>query len=158
MTPPPASPHVAQPARFGWLSWVGALALAVGLGGIAFAWTTGVAARGGDDAIEITMRYSAFDPTQVVVRAGEPVTFVLINGDPIDHEWLVGDEAFHERHRTGTEPHHGDRPEEVSVAAGATVTTIVTFRSPGEYRFICHLPGHEAYGMVGLLRVVAASS
>jgi uncharacterized cupredoxin-like copper-binding protein len=157
MTPPPASPLTARRARPGWLTWVGALALALGLGGIAFAWTTGVAAQGGDDAIEITMRYSAFSPADVVVRAGEPVTFVLVNGDPIDHEWLVGDEAFHERHRTGTERHHGERPGEVSVAAGATVSTTVTFRAPGEYRFICHLPGHEAYGMVGILRVVADS-
>jgi uncharacterized cupredoxin-like copper-binding protein len=156
MTPPRAA--AAQRARPGWLTWVGALALALGLGGIAFAWTTGVAARGGDDAIEIRMRYSAFSPAEVVVRAGEPVTFVLVNGDPIDHEWLIGDEAFHERHRTGTEPHHGARPGEVSVAAGATVTTTVTFRSPGEYRFICHLPGHEAYGMVGVLRVVAPAA
>ena len=25
---------------------------------------------------------------------------------------------------------------------------------PGEYAFICHLPGHEAYGMRGVVRVV----
>jgi uncharacterized cupredoxin-like copper-binding protein len=30
----------------------------------------------------------------------------------------------------------------------------VTFAEPGEYKMICHLPGHEAYGMVGVLRVV----
>jgi len=24
---------------------------------------------------------------------------------------------------------------------------------PGTYRYICHLPGHEAYGMVGTLVV-----
>ena len=44
-------------------------------------------------------------------EAGVPITITLVNADPIDHEWLVGDEAFHERHRTGTEPHHGDRPD-----------------------------------------------
>jgi uncharacterized cupredoxin-like copper-binding protein len=30
----------------------------------------------------------------------------------------------------------------------------VTFASAGTYRFICHLPGHEAYGMVGTVTVV----
>jgi uncharacterized cupredoxin-like copper-binding protein len=30
----------------------------------------------------------------------------------------------------------------------------VVFDQAGEYLFICHLPGHEAYGMVGVLRVV----
>jgi uncharacterized cupredoxin-like copper-binding protein len=103
------------------------------------------------------MRYSAFTTTKVVATAGVPITVVLVNNDPIDHEWLVGDAAFHDRHRTGMETHHGDRPTEVAVPAGTTVTTVITFPEPGEYRFICHLPGHEAYGMVGTLRVVPAT-
>ena len=43
--------------------------------------------------------------------AGVPVTIVLRNDDPIDHEWIVGDAAVHERHRTGTEPVHGVAPD-----------------------------------------------
>jgi uncharacterized cupredoxin-like copper-binding protein len=31
--------------------------------------------------------------------------------------------------------------------------TTITFDAPGEYAFICHLPGHEAYGMAGTVRV-----
>ncbi len=60
---------------------------------------------------------------------------------------------------TGPEPRPitATGPTEVSVPAGTTVTTTITFRDPGEYRFICHLPGHEAYGMVGILRVVPPS-
>lgn len=153
-----SGPAVGPATRPGWLVWLGTIALVVGLVGIAFAWTTGVEAGDDERSIEIGMRYSAFTPTEVTVRVGVPVTFVLTNGDPIDHEWLVGDEAFHERHRLGTDTHHGSRPDEVSVPAGTTVTTTVTFRSPGEYLFICHLPGHEAYGMVGVVRVVASSS
>jgi len=140
--------------RPGRLALAGGLVLSLGLAGIAAAW---VRAPGLDDGrAEIRMRYSSFAPTEVVATAGIPITIVLVNADPIDHEWLVGDDAFHERHRTGTEPAHGTRPTEVSVAAGTTVTTTVTFRDPGEYRFICHLPGHEAYGMVGTLRVLPA--
>jgi uncharacterized cupredoxin-like copper-binding protein len=141
--------------RPGRLALVGGIALALGLAGIAAAW---VKAPGLEERrVEIEMRYSAFETTEVVATAGVPITIVLVNGDPIDHEWLVGDSAFHERHRSGTESHHGARPTEVSVPAGTTVTTTVTFRDPGEYRFICHLPGHEAYGMVGTLRVLPAS-
>jgi uncharacterized cupredoxin-like copper-binding protein len=141
--------------RPGRLALVGGIALSLGLAGIAAAW---VRAPGLEDGrAEIRMRYSAFSPAEVVATAGVPISIVLVNDDPIDHEWLVGDDAFHERHRSGTEQHHGDRPTEVSVAAGTAVTTTVTFRDPGEYRFICHLPGHEAYGMVGTLRVVPAS-
>ena len=141
--------------RPGRLAPLGGIVLSLGLAGIAAAWVRapGVA----EGRAEIRMRYSAFGPAEVVATAGVPFTFVLVNADPIDHEWLVGDDAFHDRHRTGTEPSHGGRPTEVSVPAGATRTTTVTFRDPGEYRFICHLPGHEAYGMVGTLRVLPAS-
>jgi uncharacterized cupredoxin-like copper-binding protein len=125
------------------------LALALGIAGV-------VASRIGEGTsrVEIAMHYSHFSTAEVTVRAGVPVTVVLRNDDPIDHEWIVGDAASHERHRTGTEPVHGARPTEVSVPAGTTVVTTVTFRDPGEQLFICHLPGHEAYGMVGRVVIV----
>jgi uncharacterized cupredoxin-like copper-binding protein len=33
------------------------------------------------------------------------------------------------------------------------VTTTITFDEAGGLDYICHLPGHEAYGMVGTLTV-----
>jgi uncharacterized cupredoxin-like copper-binding protein len=104
--------------------------------------------------IEITVHYSKFEPSAVTVPSGVPVTFVLFNADPIDHEWLIGDPDFHQRHRTGTEAQHGARPNEISVPALASESTTLTFEEPGELAFICHLPGHEAYGMVGSLTVL----
>jgi uncharacterized cupredoxin-like copper-binding protein len=101
--------------------------------------------------VDIHIRYSHFDPSLLSVPAGRPVTFVLHNDDPIDHEWLVGDEQMHQVHRTGTEAHHGDRPTEVSIPALTTIETTVTFADPVRWKYICHLPGHEAYGMVGVL-------
>ena len=89
----------------------------------------------------------------MTVPAGVALTIVLRNDDPIDHEWIVGDAAVHERHRTGTEPVHASRPTEVSIPAGSTRVTTVRFDTPGTYQYICHLPGHEAYGMVGTLVV-----
>ena len=106
-----------------------------------------------DHTITIGIHYSHFTPAAISVPAGVPITFVLRNDDPIDHEWIVGDEATHTRHRLGTEPHHGDRPTEQSIAALSSVRTTVTFATPGTYRYICHLPGHEAYGMVGVVTV-----
>ena len=43
---------------------------------------------------------------------------------------------------------HGDRPNEVSLPPRTTKTTTLTFDAPGEMVFICHFPGHEAYGMI----------
>ncbi|HLQ05837.1 MAG TPA: cupredoxin domain-containing protein [Verrucomicrobiae bacterium] len=100
--------------------------------------------------IEIRIHYSKFEPSTLDIPAGVPVTFVIHNDDPIDHEWLVGDAAFHARHRTGTEPVHGDRPDEVSLPANTTKTTTLTLPA-GIYTYICHFPLHEQYGMVGVV-------
>ena len=137
--------------RPGRLALAGGLILALGLAGIAAAWVDAPAANSA--RVEIPIRYSQYERHEVTVRAGVPITFVIHNGDPIDHEWTVGDAGVHERHRTGTEPVHGSRPTEVTIRAGATATTTVTFSRPGTYLYVCHLPGHEAYGMVGTLRV-----
>jgi uncharacterized cupredoxin-like copper-binding protein len=103
--------------------------------------------------VEIHIHYSHFEPSALTVPRGVAVTFVLINEDPIDHEWLIGDAAFHDRHRHGTEAHHGTQPEEVSVAALTTVETTLSLAQPGTLQYICHIPGHEAYGMVGTLTI-----
>ncbi len=112
---------------------------------------TSACAPAAPQRIEIRIHYSKFEPSSITVPAGRPVTFVIRNDDPIDHEWLIGDAAFHARHRAGTEPVHGDRPDEVSLPPFTTRTTTLTFSRPGALTFICHFPGHEAYGMVGIL-------
>lgn len=141
--------------RPGRVALVGGLALALGVGGIAAAWAGGPghASGRGPITVEIGIRYSHFDRGQLTVPAGAAVTFLLRNDDPIDHEWIVGDDAVHERHRDGTEPVHDSRPTEVTIPAGSGHATTITFAKPGTYRYICHLPGHEAYGMVGTLVV-----
>ena len=103
--------------------------------------------------LQITIHYSQFEETALTVPHGVPVTFVLVNEDPIEHEWLIGDAAFHERHRTGTEAHHGARPNEISLKPLETIRTTLIFDEPGSLQYICHLPGHESYGMVGTLTV-----
>jgi uncharacterized cupredoxin-like copper-binding protein len=118
---------------------------------VAVAAIAGCSATG--ERVSITIHYSAFEPTELSVPAGVPITFVLVNEDPIDHEWLIGDEAFHERHRTGTHASHGAVPTEVTIPALETVTTTITFDEPGRLAYICHLPSHEQYGMVGWLTV-----
>lgn len=101
--------------------------------------------------VEVVLRHSHFEPARIDVPAGAPVTFVLKNLDPIDHEWMIGDEAFHQRHRTGTEAVHETRPNEVTVPALSERRTTLTFAVPVTLTYVCHLPGHEKYGMVGQL-------
>lgn len=110
--------------------------------------------RPGDSrVIEIDIEHSAFDPERLEVDAGETVTFVITNGDPIDHEFIVGDEEVQRIHEEGTEKHHGARPGEISVPAGATAVTTYTFEEPGELIYGCHIFGHYDYGMRGAVEV-----
>ncbi len=102
----------------------------------------------------VVIHHSHFTPEVITARAGEPVTVTLRNTDPIEHEWIVGTAEVHERHRTGTEAYHGSIPTEVTIPPLSTRVTTVVFAQAGDYLYICHLPGHEAYGMVGTLHMV----
>ncbi len=117
-----------------------------------------LAARGGPEpsastAIEIDIHYSHFEPAAITVPVGVPVTITIRNNDPIDHEWILGDDAVQAFHRASAEPLHPGVPTEVVVPAGQTRVTTVTFEATGTLQYICHLPGHEAYGMVGTVSI-----
>ena len=101
----------------------------------------------------VTMRHSRFAPAHVVVRRGATVRFVITNTDPIDHEFILGDEAVQRRHETGTEPAHGLVPGEVSVPAGTVAETTYMFSRAGVVLIGCHALGHYDYGMRGAVLV-----
>lgn len=103
----------------------------------------------------IVIHFSHFEQERLTAVAGVPITITLRNDDPIAHEWIVGADAVHATHRTGTEPFHSSRSAEVTIPALSSRVTTVVFDQPGDYKYICHLPGHEQYGMVGMLRVIA---
>lgn len=103
--------------------------------------------------VEVTLEHSRFVPAVFEVGAGESVRFVVHNTDPIDHEFILGDDSVQTRHENGREQHHGEVPGEVSVPAGETRTTTYTFSAPGRLVIGCHLPGHYDYGMRALVEV-----
>ncbi len=105
----------------------------------------GRVAGGEPVTLQITIHYSQFEETALTVPHGVPVTFVLVNEDPIEHEWLIGDAAFHERHRTGTEAHHGARPNEISLKPLETVQDDADLRRAGQPAV--HLPSARPRGL-----------
>jgi uncharacterized cupredoxin-like copper-binding protein len=116
----------------------------------------GCASRDGDGpaTVVVTVHHSRFQPAELQVRPGRTVRFVIRNSDPVDHEFILGDEAVQRRHERGTERRHDAAPGEVSVAAGGQAATTFTFpAAPGRLEYACHLPGHYAYGMHGLVTV-----
>jgi len=112
--------------------------------------TAGAAPR----TVQVTIRHSKFVPARFTARRGETVRFVLTNTDPIDHEFILGDEAVQRRHELGTEAAHGAVPGEVSVPPGQVAETTYTFSHAGVALIGCHAPGHYNYGMRGWVLVV----
>jgi uncharacterized cupredoxin-like copper-binding protein len=137
-----------------------ALGVAVVVGGAGTAVAAGTSGTGevplgpGLVTVEVGVERSRFSTDELTVRAGTVVRFVVGNGDPIAHELVVGDEAVHARHRSGREAQHPPVPGEVSVGPGETGLTVYEFDQVGEVAFACHLPGHLAYGMTGVVRVI----
>jgi uncharacterized cupredoxin-like copper-binding protein len=105
---------------------------------------------------EVDIEHSLFARDTIHVQPGTTVRFVIRNGDPIAHEFVVGDAAVHRRHQNGSEAVHPPVPGEVSVRPGETGLTFYEFDRPGAYEFACHLPGHYAYGMRGTVFVEPA--
>lgn len=141
-----------------------AVALAVGAGVLVAALGYAVAADGNRSALgpgvvtaEVAIQHSRFDLGDLRVHEGTLVRFVVHNGDPIDHELVVGVAETHRRHASGSERRHPPVPGEVSVAPGGTAMTFYEFDVPGTVVYACHLPGHEAYGMTGTVEVLPAS-
>ena len=127
-----------------------AVAVAVLLSAAALA-ATAAASSPPTRTVNVDIHFSRFDLASLQVAPGETVRFVVTNEDPIDHELIVGGAYTQRIHENGTEPAHGARPGEISVAPGATVETTYTFPNeldPG-WEFACHLPGHYDYGMHG---------
>jgi uncharacterized cupredoxin-like copper-binding protein len=131
--------------------------VACGAAALVAVWSAGSLAGGDERTVVVTMRHSRFEPAAVRVDPGERVRFVLRNTDPIDHEFILGDDAVQRRHEAGRErQHHGDIPGERSVPAGQEAATTYAFPAALDGRvltFACHLPGHYAYGMHGTVRV-----
>jgi uncharacterized cupredoxin-like copper-binding protein len=131
--------------------------VACGAAALVAVWSAGSLAGGDERTVVVTMRHSRFEPAAVRVDPGERVRFMLRNTDPIDHEFILGDDAVQRRHEEGRErQHHGDVPGERSVPAGQEAATTYTFAAALDGRvltFACHLPGHYAYCMHGTVRV-----
>ncbi len=101
-----------------------------------------------------------FQPAAIQVRAGETVAFRVTNGGKLMHEFVIGDQAFHQKHeqemqQMGGQP-MGDEANAITVPAGQTKTLVYTFQQPGALVFACHVAGHYQAGMKGTVTAAAA--
>lgn len=101
-----------------------------------------------DTTVNVTLGLSEFkfDPSELDVALGTEVTFNVNNTGQFPHNvtFVAPD---------GTETNLFT----ANVAAGQSATGTFTFNQAGEWRMYCPVGQHEEQGMVGTVRVAAAS-
>lgn len=98
-----------------------------------------VADNGGSEAVtvaDVEMIDIAFDPVEITIAAGTDVTVNLTNLGNLPHSFVVPD--------LGVNSGVFDSGQNGMATINA---------EPGEYQFICDVPGHAEAGMVGVLIV-----
>ena len=100
-----------------------------------------------------TMR---FTPSQMIIKSGQTVKFVVQNTGKVMHEMVIGTEEELVKHAELMKKHPGmehDEPYMAHVAPGKKETITWTFNKPGTYMYGCLIPGHWEAGMKGTIKV-----
>ena len=100
-------------------------------------------------------------PNGLRLKVGDTVRFVVRNSGRIMHELVLGTMEELKAHAELMRKHPGmehDEPYMAHVAPGKTQTIVWQFTKPGAFYYGCLVPGHFEAGMVGLVRVRAASA
>ncbi len=114
-----------------------------------------------DRSIAITMRDLSFEPSNVDVKPGETIRFVVVNASPIDHDFTIGDAKTEAEHRAEMAKMmamgmtHGDEANAIMLKPGQRKELIWKFAKPGRLEFDCNIPGHAESGMTGTIDVAA---
>ena len=100
-----------------------------------------------------------FTPSNIAVRQGETIRFVVKNSGAVKHEFVLGTEKELREHgelmKKFPEMEHSD-PNMVTVAPGKTGEVVWQFTRSGRVDFACLQPGHYDAGMKGSVKVAAA--
>jgi len=100
-----------------------------------------------------TMR---FTPSDVVVKKGETVKFVVQNNGKVLHEMVLGTTEELKEHaalmKKFPEMEHSDS-NMAHVKPSTTGAIVWQFTKAGEFQFACLIPGHFEAGMVGKVTV-----
>ncbi len=98
-----------------------------------------------------------FTPSDLTVKQGETIRFVVKNSGQVMHEMVLGTMADLRQHaevmKKNPEMEHDD-PYAAHVPPGKTGSMVWQFTKPGEFNYGCLVPGHFEAGMIGRIRVV----
>lgn len=102
-----------------------------------------------------TMRYT---PSNITVKKGETIRFVVKNSGQVSHEMSLGTEKELLEHlevmKKFPDMEH-DEPGKLTLAPGKQGEIIWQFTKAGPVNFACLMPGHYEAGMKGQVKVSA---
>lgn len=123
---------------------------------------TSIVGKPGDTArvsrtVEVVMEDSMrFSPSQINVKPGETVRFLVKNKGKIPHEMVIGSISELKEHaemmRKMPGMQHAE-PNMINLAAGQNGAIVWKFDQAGTVDFACLIPGHMEAGMVGKIKV-----
>ena len=97
-----------------------------------------------------------FSPSNISVKQGETVRFVIKNSGQVKHELVLGTEKELKEHyeimKKNPEMEHDD-PNMVTLAPGKNGEVVWQFTKAGKVDFACLQPGHYDAGMKGAVSV-----
>ena len=98
-----------------------------------------------------------FTPSNVLVRRGETVRFVIKNNGQVKHELSLGTQKELLEHlelmKKFPDMAH-DEPNQVTLSPGQQGEIVWQFTDAGTVNFACLMPGHYEAGMKGLIKVI----
>jgi len=97
-----------------------------------------------------------FFPSEITVKAGEVIRFVVVNTGKHTHEMVLGTMKDLDEHNETMKSHpemHHDEPGMAQVAPGKSGTIVWQFTKAGDFYFGCLVEDHFDFGMMGKIRV-----
>ena len=98
-----------------------------------------------------------FAPSEISVKQGETVKFVVKNSGKLLHEMVIGTTASLTEIHEMIKAHPGMAHDEaymLHVPPGKQGTMVWQFTQPGEFHYACLIAGHFEAGMTGKIKVV----
>ncbi|MCW0234627.1 MAG: cupredoxin family protein [Ferrovibrio sp.] len=107
--------------------------------------------------VAITMNdQMRFVPSNIAVKRGETVRFVVKNAGGVPHEFMLGEIKALKEHAEVMRQHptmEHDEPNAITVQPAGTGELIWRFTTAGRVDFACLVPGHFEQGMKGGIQV-----
>ncbi len=111
--------------------------------------------------VRLTMRettdgHMLFAPSDLTIRRGEQVRFIIENKGALDHELVIDTVRGNQQHaiemQKNPDMQHDD-PNAIRLAPTARGEILWRFTEAGTFDFSCLIPGHREAGMHGTVRV-----